>query len=633
MRIELAAVAGRDTLDEVGLHVDAQVGDRGVGRRHLEHGQVGRAQGEARIGKERRADARAVGEVDHPFRADDVVELDRRDVDRPLEGPAQGHDAEILPVEVPGTVVELVVRAQENGGRVEQGVGGGEAVLESGAEHERLEEGADLAPGLKGAVELAAIVVPASDHRSHRTGRRLEQQDRALDPRFLDELQLEARLVRALLATCSGIADRPQLEPRDIAPPQRRRIPARPLVARGLQHEAVIRDPNLRVLPPALENHTRSPGARLEFEADPSGQDAAERLGQVRGRQIVLVHPGDRSTVATQTVDPHQPSAQRLRRGALHSLVESRLHLQAALVQPLLPVRAVQVEADLLREVGRDRLRLSLRDDVERCRGRLDGLVPRHHAAFAEHPQDGVASCAHDLRPKVGRPHARTRHDRHQGRRLAVGQFGGRLAEVVAGRGFHAVVAVAEVGEVAVESEDLLLAETLLEFDREQGLPDLSAPDLGPVQEEHPRHLHGDRGGAREALPALPVLEDRAKDADDVEAGVGVEVPVLGGEQDTRERFRHLALGEQDALLDRVAPERFSVAVAQPGDLAGRQFGHGLDLRQIDHRGNADAEEHARDRGDGDRRQPAPVPDAPAPHRVRGFPRRVHLPNIIRRVP
>ena len=72
-------------------------------------------------------------------------------------------------------------------------------MFECGAEHQRLEQGADLSPGLKGAVELAALVVPASDHRPHRAGRGLEQQDRALDPRLLDELQLEAGLVRAVL--------------------------------------------------------------------------------------------------------------------------------------------------------------------------------------------------------------------------------------------------------------------------------------------------------------------------------------------------------------------------------------------------------------------------------------------------
>ena len=209
-------------------------------------------------------------------------------------------------------------------------------------------------------------------------------------------------------------------------------------------------------------------------------------------------------------------------------------------------------------------------------------------------------------------------------------QLGRRFAEVVAGGGFEAVVAVAEVGQVAVVGQDLLLAQAFLELDGEQGLPDLPAPDLGAVEIERSRHLHGDRRGAREPLAPLPVLQRGARHADDVEAPVGVEVPVLRAQEHALEDFWHLAFGEHDALLDRVAPEDLAPAVQEPGDLAGRQVGDGLHLGQIDRRRDADSQQDARHRRRDDGRDPPPVPQAPGQHGSQGVPRGIHHARIIR---
>ena len=63
-------------------------------------------------------DAAALGEVDRALGADQVEQLDRRDVDRQLERPAQGDDAVVLPVVVARAVGVLRVGAEEDRRRV-----------------------------------------------------------------------------------------------------------------------------------------------------------------------------------------------------------------------------------------------------------------------------------------------------------------------------------------------------------------------------------------------------------------------------------------------------------------------------------------------------------------------------------
>jgi len=66
-----------------------------------------------------------VGEVDHPLAPYQLEQLDRRHVDRLLQGAAQGHDAVVLVVVVLRPVGELAVATQKGGGassRVSAGV-------------------------------------------------------------------------------------------------------------------------------------------------------------------------------------------------------------------------------------------------------------------------------------------------------------------------------------------------------------------------------------------------------------------------------------------------------------------------------------------------------------------------------
>ena len=101
--------------------------------------------------------------------------------------------------------------------------------------------------------------------------------------------------------------------------------------------------------------------------------------------------------------------------------------------------------------------------------------------------------------------------------------------EVGAAGGLDAVRAPAEVDGVEVTLEDHLLVQLLFELHREGGLPQLA--EKGPLV-AHVDVLHvllGDRGPALQG-PAPEVGDGRPRDGREIDAGVGEEVPVLGGE-------------------------------------------------------------------------------------------------------
>ena len=100
----VAPVPEAHPFHQIRFHQHALVGERGVGGGDLERHQVGRSEGQAGVGGERRRDAAAAGEVDGPFRADQVHELHGSHVDGELERAAQRQQAVVAPVVVPRAV-------------------------------------------------------------------------------------------------------------------------------------------------------------------------------------------------------------------------------------------------------------------------------------------------------------------------------------------------------------------------------------------------------------------------------------------------------------------------------------------------------------------------------------------------
>ncbi len=160
-------------------------------------------------------------------------------------------------------------------------------------------------------------------------------------------------------------------------------------------------------------------------------------------------------------------------------------------------------------------------------------------------------------------------------RERELGEVG--LPEVRLGGGLHAVGLVPVVDLVEVELEDLLLGVGVRHLDREDALADLSLErDLVTNDPSFHELL---RDGRRSAAPAATpghVGEDRADDAQYIDARVRPEALVLGGDGRIDENLRDLVVADDLAVLLRELIEKLRAGPVV--DL--RRLSQGL-LRQV----------------------------------------------------
>ena len=199
------------------------------------------------------------------------------------------------------------------------------------------------------------------------------------------------------------------------------------------------------------------------------------------------------------------------------------------------------------------------------------------------------------------------------------------LAEVGACRGFDTVGAVAEVDRVQILLEDLILAELLLELDREERLADLlgdrslredvglHAVGVGRVRAgvDVLHELFGDRRGSLYRAPLHHVGVGGTQDPGDVDAGVVVEAVVLGGDHGIDHVGRDLGQ-RHDRPIDRPVQcrEQMPVSVVEIRGLDRRQR-----LGQRDARVR-DVEPDARERHQHERRQQQQQPPSASQERL-----------------
>ena len=162
-----------------------------------------------------------------------------------------------------------------------------------------------------------------------------------------------------------------------------------------------------------------------------------------------------------------------------------------------------------------------------------------------------------------------------QERGLGGGEVGGRAAEERLRGGLDPVRAASEVDDVEVVVEDLVLGELLLHLHRHRGLAGLAevgavAADVGDEADV----LLGQRRGAL-LVAAFEVVDEGAEHASGVDAGVGVEVGVLGGHEGVLDVVGDLFEVHGGALLcGEFAHDGGAVAVVDGGALAeGRRRG------------------------------------------------------------
>jgi hypothetical protein len=108
----------------------------------------------------------------------------------------------------------------------------------------------------------------------------------------------------------------------------------------------------------------------------------------------------------------------------------------------------------------------------------------------------------------------------------------------------------AEVDLVQIEVEDIVLAELVLETQREDDLLQLALePPLGREQQRL-HDLLRDRAAALDDALVRHVHDEGARDAERIDAGMPVEVGVLGGEERLAHVGRHALQGDDVPPLD-----------------------------------------------------------------------------------
>jgi hypothetical protein len=223
--------------------------------------------------------------------------------------------------------------------------------------------------------------------------------------------------------------------------------------------------------------------------------------------------------------------------------VHRREDLESILEQPLIGVAGDQIAAHVLGHVGRGLARnIRHREHFDR-RGRGLVVLALGDHSLLEHAADHVGAAA--LRclgmgeRRIARRRLRQARDqRHLGQR----QLPDILAEVVLGRGLHAIAVVAQINFVQVEREDLLLGEVVLEAPGQDHLAQVAAlacpafADVGRgdafnAGQDRFRRLLRERRSALHVAAEHEGLEGRAKEAAEADPGVIEEVGVLARDQ------------------------------------------------------------------------------------------------------
>jgi hypothetical protein len=168
------------------LHPDALIRERRVRAGDLEQRRVARPQRNRQVRREVLLEAEPLGVGEDGLRPERVHHLDRGDVARLFERPPQGDRAFELVIVIV-RAVDGAVAGRIADRRVDEDRGRREAAVDRRRVDDRLERGSELAVGLHGAVELAAVEVPAADHRLDLSGPVLDREECALDDRRLIE--------------------------------------------------------------------------------------------------------------------------------------------------------------------------------------------------------------------------------------------------------------------------------------------------------------------------------------------------------------------------------------------------------------------------------------------------------------
>ncbi|CAB3641830.1 hypothetical protein LMG26685_02008 [Achromobacter mucicolens] len=520
------AGAVRDVVDEVGRHAIAAVGEHAVAIDDLQRRGAARAQGKRQHGRPARlveAEPRQV--VLGILRGDRLQDADRHHVLGSHEALAQGQHGFVLVAVVlglPGLRSRLLGRQHE--GLVGNLRGGRQAPFQRGRVNERLDVRSGLAPGLRDAVEVAAIEVKAADHGADGAILRHHRHQRGLQRRHVDDFPVVAVLVDVDDGTAAD--------------------------ALGVAGLGIER---------AGDNRQ---GLLVRDRDDVASAAGHGDFGGAGGQ-----HDGGEQVFAVGRLFLHaiQDLVERLRIlfhavGQVDLVFRTRIDGAARVIDDAVAHGAVGGFLGLGIDRGVDvdalRVRVFLEDAVHQLAGQLGRIVAMHReaaraAAVRAADREALLQGLFGLlrRQVAQRLHAaqhvmladfRAREVgdgvKARGRLGNAGQHGGfgrrdfrqRLAEVRAGGGRKPIGAMTQIDLVHVELEDLVLGELGFNLERQQQFIELARVGLLRRQIEVARNLHRDRAAAL-GLGALDdVGQHGACNAHPVDAAVAVETVVLG---------------------------------------------------------------------------------------------------------
>ncbi len=258
------------------------------------------------------------------------------------------------------------------------------------------------------------------------------------------------------------------------------------------------------------------------------------------------------------------------------------MDLETLLVQHHLAVLGIEVAPDLLDEVRRDVLLFRKLDHRHRRGDRLVRDVAPDLVLLDHAVEDMVAAHAR----LVGGPERGeglgALHQPGEKRGLRQRHPLRRLPEVVLRRGLDAVATVPHVDLVAVEAEDFLLGERLLDLHRQHHLLELPADRLLRLQEQRAGQLLRD-GAAPLRLPEVDdVRYDGARDPPRVDADVLIEMRVLRRDQGLEELLGDLVGPDDDALLGAELEQNLPVGAVDGGHDGRLPVLQPLDLGDIE---------------------------------------------------
>ena len=298
------------------------------------------------------------------------------------------------------------------------------------------------------------------------------------------------------------------------------------------------------------------------------------------------VDVGNGSTPAQLGIVVGEAVDERLARHDLHGGVQRGANRKPTFVERLLAEHLAELTADFLGKVvgGEDRRAGGALLDAQWFFLRLFA-IGSVDVAVLDHAVDYPVAA---FQRAVGKAEwivvVGALGERREIRRLGESQLMYRLVEVGQRGGGDAVGAEAEENFVQIELEDLVLGVGLLDAQRQDRLLDLAVPGLVEGQQEVPRHLLGDGRGADETLAlavGFHVLEQRAGDAVVVEAGVLVEILVLGRDERVPDLIGNRLNGEIESALCRVLGDQLAVGGVDAAHHRRLVLGEHVVVRQV----------------------------------------------------